>query len=117
MDQRKINSLNLGKAIGTSHVTILNYRGGQLPKSEHLISLADFFGVSTDAMLGRTEIPEFRCRRCELLEAELNELKGRNRVSANPKISSLEDANFSKPYSASRAAGDRLRRLNKPSTE
>ena len=52
MRTRVINNLNLGRAVGISHVTIGNYLAGQLPKSEHLMALAKFFGVTTDEMLG-----------------------------------------------------------------
>ena len=52
-DQREISSLELGKSVGLSHVSIGNFLDGQLPKSEHLAALAEFFGVSTDWLLGR----------------------------------------------------------------
>lgn len=52
-DQRGISSLELGKSVGLSHVSIGNFLDGQLPKSEHLHALAEFFGVSTDWLLGR----------------------------------------------------------------
>ncbi len=51
-DQRGLNNLELAKAVGLSHVSIGNFLNGQLPKSEHLVRLADFFGVSTDWLLG-----------------------------------------------------------------
>jgi len=52
-DKRGLSSLELGKSVGLSHVSIGNFLDGQLPKSEHLASLAEFFGVSTDWLLGR----------------------------------------------------------------
>jgi transcriptional regulator with XRE-family HTH domain len=52
-DQKELSSLELGKSVGLSHVSIGNFLDGQLPKSEHLAALADFFGVSTDWLLGR----------------------------------------------------------------
>ena len=48
-----MNKLQLAKAIGVSHVAIANFLNGQLPRSAHLASLADFFGVRTDWLLGR----------------------------------------------------------------
>jgi hypothetical protein len=48
-----LSSLELGKSVGLSHVSIGNFLDGQLPKSEHLAALAEFFGVSTDWLLGR----------------------------------------------------------------
>jgi len=52
-DERKLTNAELGKAVGLSHVSIGNFLDGQLPKSEHLMALAKFFGVSTDWLLGR----------------------------------------------------------------
>jgi transcriptional regulator with XRE-family HTH domain len=53
MEKFKVNNLTLAKAIGVSHVAIGNFVGGQLPKTEHLVGLADYFGCSTDWLLGR----------------------------------------------------------------
>lgn len=53
MRKQGIKALPLSKAINISHVAIGNFLDGQLPKSEHLISLADFFSITTDALLGR----------------------------------------------------------------
>jgi transcriptional regulator with XRE-family HTH domain len=52
-DDRGLNNLDLAKAVGLSHVSIGNFLNGQLPKSEHLLALADLFGVTTDWLLGR----------------------------------------------------------------
>jgi transcriptional regulator with XRE-family HTH domain len=54
-DQRELNNLQLAKAVGLSHVSIGNFLEGQLPKSEHLHALAEYFGVSTDFLLGREQ--------------------------------------------------------------
>jgi len=45
------SSAGLGREIGVSHVTILNFRKGHPPKSEYLRRLANLFGVSTDWLL------------------------------------------------------------------
>jgi SOS-response transcriptional repressor LexA len=50
---RGLKASHLAKEIGLSHVAIGNFLNGQLPKSEHLAMLADFFHVTTDYMLGR----------------------------------------------------------------
>lgn len=47
----------LGREIKVSHVTIGNYLNGQFPKGDDLAAIADFFGTSTDALLGREPIP------------------------------------------------------------
>ena len=52
-DQKKLSNPELGRAVGLSHVSIGNFLDGQLPKSEHLHALAEFFGVTTDWLLGR----------------------------------------------------------------
>jgi len=48
----EMSANQLGKEVGVSHVTIGNYLVGQPPKSVHLVSIAKFFGVSTDWLLG-----------------------------------------------------------------
>jgi transcriptional regulator with XRE-family HTH domain len=53
MEKFKVNNLALAKAIRVSHVTIGNYVGGQMPKSEHLLGLANYFICSADWLLGR----------------------------------------------------------------
>jgi transcriptional regulator with XRE-family HTH domain len=57
-EQRGLTNVDLAEAIGVSHVSIGNFLDGQLPKSEHLADLADFFGVSTDWLLGRDKTKE-----------------------------------------------------------
>ena len=52
-DQKGLTNLELGKSVGLSHVSIGNFLDGQLPKSEYLAALAEYFGVSTDWLLGR----------------------------------------------------------------
>jgi transcriptional regulator with XRE-family HTH domain len=56
-DQKGLSNLELGKSVGLSHVSIGNFLEGQLPKSEHLHALAEFFGVTTDHLLGREKSP------------------------------------------------------------
>jgi transcriptional regulator with XRE-family HTH domain len=56
-DERNLTNLDLGKSVGLSHVSIGNFLEGQLPKSEHLVALARFFGVTTDWLLGREPEP------------------------------------------------------------
>ena len=51
MEQRKINASGLAREIEVSHVAILNFLGGQLPKSEHLLALSKYFEVTMEEML------------------------------------------------------------------
>jgi transcriptional regulator with XRE-family HTH domain len=62
-DRQGLNNLQLAKAVGLSHVSIGNFLNGQLPKSEHLVSLADFFDVTTDWLLGLDPKPPAPGRR------------------------------------------------------
>ena len=49
----------LGKAMGISRYAIYTYENGKaFPTVEGLLALADYFEVSTDYLLGRTEIRE-----------------------------------------------------------
>ena len=49
----------LGKVIGVKRDSIYTYETGKnYPEVRNLIVLADYFGVSTDYLLGRTDNPE-----------------------------------------------------------
>ena len=51
---RKMTQEDLAKVLFVTNGTISNYENGvHLPDVEKLISLADFFGVTTDYLLGR----------------------------------------------------------------
>ncbi len=53
-----MSNLEIAKSIGVSHVSIGNFLEGQLPKSEHLMALAKYFGVTTDWLLGHNSPSE-----------------------------------------------------------
>ena len=54
-----MTQLALGKIIGVGQDTISIYESGKhYPEVRNLIILADYFGVSTDYLLGRTDNPE-----------------------------------------------------------
>lgn len=56
---KDINQAELGKIIGVGKTTISNYETGySFPDLETLIKLADYFSVSTDYLLGRTDYRE-----------------------------------------------------------
>ncbi|MDE7219315.1 MAG: helix-turn-helix domain-containing protein [Oscillospiraceae bacterium] len=49
----------LGKIIGVRQDSIYTYeKGKNYPEVRNLMILADYFGVSTDYLLGRTDNPE-----------------------------------------------------------
>lgn len=54
--EKNISQKALGKAIGVSQKAIDYWeRGVNEPKASYIVAMADFFGVSTDYLLGRTE--------------------------------------------------------------
>ncbi len=71
---------DLAKATGIDQRTISNYETGKTnPDSYALITLADFFNVSVDYLLGRTKTDllnkEKQLKRIEQIQKELEELK------------------------------------------
>lgn len=54
---RKMTQADLGELLGLGPGAVGNYeRGGADPSLEHLIKMADFFEVSVDYLIGRTDI-------------------------------------------------------------
>lgn len=56
--ERGLNPWTLSQQLSISHTTIQNYLDNNLPKSKHLDELADFFGVTTDWLLGRDSVTQ-----------------------------------------------------------
>lgn len=49
----------VGKVIGVKRYSVYGYeKGNNFPEVPGLMGLADYFGVSTDYLLGRTDNPE-----------------------------------------------------------
>ena len=96
MGKKGLNASQLGKQISVSHVTIGNYLDGQLPKGEHLVSLASYFGITMDELVGlgerkitslseaapayfdSSELDLWK-RRAKMAEQELHDLKSKLR--------------------------------------
>ena len=56
--QKNISMAQAAKELGFPYTTYVNYEKGERePKSEALIKLAQYFGVTTDYILGRNNIP------------------------------------------------------------
>lgn len=56
-EQRRMNRKALGECCGLSKNIIGKYeRGEREPSASSLVAIADFFGVSTDYLLGREKI-------------------------------------------------------------
>lgn len=57
MERKGVNNVELAKAVGLTHVSIGNFRAGQLPKANHLHALALFFNVTMEyLMTGETSL-------------------------------------------------------------
>ncbi len=57
---KKLTQEELGRKIHVSKVSISGYESGnRTPDTETLQRIADYFGVTTDYLLGRTEHPNF----------------------------------------------------------
>lgn len=55
--EKGITQENLSAMIGISQVTVSEYENGRnYPGAENLVKIADFFGVSTDYLLERSDI-------------------------------------------------------------
>ena len=59
MEKNEINATELAKATGIGTSPISQWKKGlQKPSTEAVIKIADYFGTSTDYLLGRTDIKE-----------------------------------------------------------
>lgn len=57
--ERGMSQEAVGKVIGVKRYSVYGYeKGNNFPEVPGLITLADYFGVSTDYLLGRTDNPE-----------------------------------------------------------
>lgn len=60
-EEKKVKQSELAEAIGISRISISNYENGErTPDGEVICKLADYFNVSTDYLLGRTQTPNFQ---------------------------------------------------------
>ena len=56
--QRETSPNAVCKEIGLSNSTATYWKNGTIPKGDVLVQIANFFDVSTDYLLGRTDIPK-----------------------------------------------------------
>ena len=57
--QKKLTQINLQMQTGIEHALLSKFENGErVPPTETLIRLADFYGVSIDYILKRTDNPE-----------------------------------------------------------
>ena len=59
-----LTQTELGKVVGFTHVAVVKWENGQRePDFSTLMKLADYFGVSTDYLLGREVNCQTKCNR------------------------------------------------------
>ena len=59
IEERGVTAYQIAKATGLSNTALSRYKSGkQDPAIDKLVAIADFFDVSTDYLLGRTNNPE-----------------------------------------------------------
>ncbi len=58
-ESRGLSQEAVGKIIGVKRYSVYAYEKGKCyPDVEHLMALADYFDVSTDYLLGRSDVPK-----------------------------------------------------------
>ena len=61
MRERNITQYKLSKALGFSNSTISNWRSDSVrPEGDKIVILADYFGVSVDYLMARTDDPRIQ---------------------------------------------------------
>ena len=80
-ENKKISSKELADALNVDVATISNYESGRRnPKNETLLQLADFFNVSIDYLLGRTDDEQVAIYRSEYKDLPLEYKKAINEL-------------------------------------
>lgn len=76
-DERGLTLKQMGEILGVSHMTYQRYEKNDTDVStDMLVKLADFYGVSADYLLGRTEVKEMnRLSKDEPTEEEVRDLE------------------------------------------
>jgi transcriptional regulator with XRE-family HTH domain len=91
LDERGVKQNELAKGTGLSPASIHKYLNGAMPGSVELGKIADFFGVTTDWLLGRETsdkgVPALREGSEPLVDDALSELDG-----LKEKVQSLDRA-------------------------
>lgn len=83
MNKRSVSQQNLASVLGIARQSISQYlEGNTLPNAEKICAMADYFGVSTDYLLGRTD--------CQSPEIDVQEICKKTGLS-NDAVLSLID--------------------------
>lgn len=79
--EKGITQRKLAEALKCGHITIKNYeKGKSSPSLKYLCEIAKYFSVSTDYLLGMSNIRQInRCKPCCCISKKLNE-EGRQKV-------------------------------------
>ncbi|HBI2108766.1 TPA: helix-turn-helix transcriptional regulator, partial [Enterococcus faecalis] len=72
--KRGISISELENNVGFGKNTIYKWKN-QSPKAETLQKVADYFGVTTDYLLGRTDTPQFSAKNERDVQKMLSEMK------------------------------------------
>ncbi len=75
-DKHGISLMKLEEDLGYSRNTLYKLKS-QKPNAERISEIADYFNVSTDYLLGRTENPAIAGEKAPEHEIELDDLDGR----------------------------------------
>lgn len=69
-EEKGLNQSDVADAVGISYISVGNYENAaRIPKADVVVKLADFFDVSSDYLLGRTNIRKPEAPLTEVLEA------------------------------------------------
>lgn len=101
MDNTETKREEIATALGVSTVAIGQYYNGEaLPSIEKLIKIADFFNVSTDYLLGRTDVSTIDaeikaiCKYTGLSETSVNNLHTAHKLKKDVKASFYNGLNL-----------------------
>lgn len=80
----------VAKAIGASNAVCTKWKNGSIPNGETLLKLANYFNVSVDFLLGRTDTPTGYSSGVSNVQMNVNSPQGSNTIRTEP--ISAEDA-------------------------
>lgn len=70
-EENNLSQIELSKRLGIGNVTLSQYEtGARNPDNETLIAISDFFGVSTDYLLGKTDLRNYSDYKPKLTEKD-----------------------------------------------
>ena len=72
-EQNNSKPNSVAKNLGFSTATCTHWKDGAVPKADAVVKIADYFNVSVDYLLGRTDYPHFGQQKNELI-ALINQL-------------------------------------------